>query len=212
MTEAIGYSLSHSAGTNGPCPALTPPPARPTPPPMLRIEGHAIVSADGMIADATGEVPSTLRNDADWAQYQAALERAAVTVTGRVGHERFRNPGRRRLVLTRRVTTMAPDPRDPQATFWNPANMTFDAVLAALGIAEGTVAITAVFDLFLPVMSHFQLSESHRLLLHGGIPCFTAGHPRAVLADAGLVPGDLIMLDPDTAVTTTLWSRHIATA
>lgn len=184
----------------------------PYPSAMLRIEGHAIVSADGMIADAAGEVPASLRNDADWRQYQAALDRAEVTVTGRVGHERFRNPGRRRLVLTRRVTTIVPDPRDPLAVFWNPAHQTFDAALASMDVTAGTVAITAVFDLFLPMMTHFQLSESNELLLPGGIPCFTAGHPRAVLAGAGFIPGTLVMLDPPKAVTTTLWTRNVATA
>ena len=30
-----------------------------------RIEGYAIVSADGMIADGDGVMPATIRNDAD---------------------------------------------------------------------------------------------------------------------------------------------------
>jgi hypothetical protein len=172
---------------------------------MLIFEAHAIVSADGMIADAAGEVPAPLRNDADWRQYQAALDRSVLVVTGRRGHERHRNPGRPRLVLTRSVTATAPDPRDPLATLWNPAGMPLDEVLAELAINDGVVAITGIFDVFLPRLSHFQLSEAHRLVLPGGRPCFSAGHPRTVLSGAGMRPTDVRLLDETALVTSTLW-------
>ncbi len=172
---------------------------------MLIFEAHAIVSADGMIADAAGEVPAPLRNDADWRQYQAALDRSVLVVTGRRGHERHRNPGRPRLVLTRSVTATAPDPRDPLATLWNPAGVPLDEVLVELAISNGVVAITGIFDLFLPRLTRFQLSEMHRLILPGGRPCFSAGHPRAVLAGAGMRPTDVRLLDEAALVTSTLW-------
>lgn len=174
---------------------------------MIEIEGHAIVSADGMIADGSGEVPSALRNDADWRQYQAALDRAVLVVTGRRGHERHPNPGRRRLVLTRSVTELTPDPRDPRSTLWNPAHSGFAATLDALGVSTGLVAITGVFDLFVDDYARFLLSESNALVLPGGTPCFAAGHPRTVLAQAGLRPGRPELIDPGAAVTSTLWSR-----
>lgn len=155
---------------------------------MLIIEGHAIVSADGMIADAAGEYPAALRNDADWRLYQAALDRAAVVVVGRRGHERHPNPGRRRLVLTRSVARLADDPRDARATLWNPATLPLREALTEIGIGAGTVAVTGVFDHFVADYDRFALSESHRLLIPGGTPCFSGGHPRVVLARAASPP------------------------
>lgn len=174
---------------------------------MLTFEGHAIVSADGMIAAGDGSMPAALRNDADWRQYQQALDRAAIVVTGRRGHERNANPGRRRLVLTRSVERTAPDPNDPLATRWNPGGLPLDAVMAQLGIADGTVAITGVFDQFRGRYDRFQISEVSDLLLPGGIPCFADGHPRSVLAAEGLVPSRPDLIDADALVISTLWSR-----
>jgi hypothetical protein len=179
---------------------------------MLRFEGHAIVSADGMIADAVGDVPPSLRNDADWKQYQAALDAAVLVVTGRRGHERNPNPGRRRLVLTRSVPASAPDPRDPLATLWNPAGMALDAVLAQLAITSGVVAVTGVFGFFLARLDSFLLSEAHRLVLLGGTPCFAAGHPRVVLAEAGMRPEEVRLIDPAAMVTSTRWVLDSARA
>lgn len=173
---------------------------------MLIIEGHAIVSADGMIADAAGEYPAALRNDADWRLYQAALDRAAVVVVGRRGHERHPNPGRRRLVLTRSVARLADDPRDARATLWNPATLPLREALTEIGIGAGTVAVTGVFDHFVADYDRFALSESHRLLIPGGTPCFSGGHPRVVLAEAGLAPTEIALIDPDAMVTTTVWA------
>jgi hypothetical protein len=174
---------------------------------MLSFEGHAIVSADGMIADASGTVPPSLRNDADWAQYQRALDRAVLVVTGRRGHERHPNPGRRRLVLTRSVPRFGPDPRDPKATLWNPAALPLTGVLGELGIDDGIVAITGVFDLFIADYTSFLLSEIPGLILPGGTPCFSIGHPRAVLTHAGLGPTRVELIDPAALVTSTLWTR-----
>jgi hypothetical protein len=174
---------------------------------MLRFEGHAIVSVDGMIAGPDGTVPPALRNEADWRQYQSALDAAVLTVTGRRGHELNPNPGRRRLVVTRSVADLGPDPRDPRATLWNPQGLGFPEALAALGVLKGTVAITGLFDLFRPWYTTFQLSEMHTLVLPGGIPCFAAGHPRTVLTADGLRPAEVTLLDPAALVTTTRWTR-----
>lgn len=173
---------------------------------MLIIEGHAIVSADGMIADAAGEYPPALKNEADWAEYQAALDRSALVVLGRRGHERHPNPGRRRLVLTHRVTRLGQDPGDARAMLWNPATLPLREAVAALGIQAGIVAITGVFDLFVADYDRFALSESHRLVLDGR-PCFAGGHPRNVLAEAGLKPVSVELIDPVAMVTTTVWAR-----
>ena len=174
---------------------------------MLTIEGHAIVSVDGMIADAAGEYPAALKNEADWAQYQRALDQATVVVTGRRGHERFPNPGRNRLVLTHSVARIGPDPNDKRATYWNPAGLPLQAALAELGVSDGIVAITGVFDLFVADYDRFVLSESHRLLIPDGTPCFTAGHPREVLPGRGMRPTAVELIDAGAMVTTTVWEK-----
>lgn len=175
----------------------------------VQFEGHAIVSADGMIADAAGEMPAALRNDADWRSFQAALDRSALVVLGRLGHQRHPNPGRRRLVLTRSVTGLAQDAGDPLATLWNPACVPIAAVLERLGIDIGTVAVTGgvgTFDLFLPLYNRFVLAEVEGLTLPGGVPCFSSGPPRAVLAAAGLTLHSSTMID--VGVSQETWMRE----
>ena len=179
-------------------------------PPLIRFEGHAIVSADGMIADAHGQMPAPLRNDADWRLFQAALDGSAVVVVGRLGHERHPNPGRRRLVPTSGVTRLEPDKRDPMAHLWNPAGADIAEVLRHLSIDTGTVAVTGgkrVFDLFLPRYDAFILSETNRFALPGGTPAFSAGHPRQVLAAAGLIPASCETIDVEGDVSLTRWIR-----
>lgn len=174
----------------------------------VTVEGHAIVSEDGMIAASDGSMPDALRNEADWRHFQAALDRAVLVVVGRLGHLRHPNPGRRRLVLTHAVADLAPDPADPRATFWNPAGIDIADVLRRLGITSGTLAITGgtgAFDLFLPYYDRFVLSEVRGLAVAGGRPCFTAGHPRFALPGAGLTPTDMDMLD--RSLVQTVWVR-----
>ena len=176
----------------------------------LTIEGHAIVTVDGMIAAADGNMPPRLRNDADWRLFQAALDTAVLVVLGRHGHQRHPNPGRRRLVATSTVTGLVPDPADSHAKLWNPRTLAFDAALAELGITSGIVAITggtSVFETFLPLYSSFILVEVPRLILPGGTPCFKSGHPRLVLAEAGLVPGEPELIDANAGIALTRWSR-----
>ena len=174
----------------------------------ISYEGHAIVSVDGMIAAADGSMPPALRSEADWALFQAALDRAALVVLGRMGHARHPNPGRRRLVLTRSVADLSADPNDALATFWNPAGMPIDEVLVHLGIDQGTVAVTGgtgTFDHFLPLYDRFVLSEVRGLSLPDGIPCFTKGHPRFVLPGQGLVARDMETID--RGVVQTQWTK-----
>jgi hypothetical protein len=172
----------------------------------VRFEGHAIVSADGMIADAAGEMPPALRNDVDWVQFQTALDRAAVVVLGRKGHERHPNPGRRRLVLTRKADGLVAG--GDNAWMWNPKKLTVEDALQALGISDGVVAVTGgtgTYEVFAPLMTAFALTEVHGLILPGGTPTFSRGHPRVVLAAYGLVPGPAEPLGD--GVTLTRWSR-----
>ena len=90
--------------------------------PALRIEGYVIVSADGMLADARNVMPDELKFEGDKAFFTAALDRADLILHGRHSYEDQPNsPRRRRIILTRKVEAIAPDPANPKATLWNPA-------------------------------------------------------------------------------------------
>ena len=163
----------------------------------IEIVGHAIVSADGRIADRHRQMPAALRNDRDWVRFQTALDRAALVVLGRLGHEAHPNPGRRRLVATSRVEQL--DRIDDLVTLWNPAGMDFRDVLGALDIADGVVAVTGgqlVFDYFLRRFTQFDLVTVDGILLPDGVPCFSTGWPDEALPQAGLRVRERENLDP----------------
>ena len=100
-----------------------------------RIEAYAIISADGMIADAAGQFPPQLRNEADKRFFHAGMDSAAAIALGRITHEAEVNSGRRRLVLTRRVTSLAPDPADPEGTVLEPGRRVVRGRAAGAGVA-----------------------------------------------------------------------------
>jgi dihydrofolate reductase len=182
---------------------------------VRRIEGYVIVSADGMIADGKGEMPPSIRNDADQRFFQDALDHAAVVVHGRHSHEGGpRAARRRRLILTRRVAALAPDSAYPNAWLWNPVGANLDAALDRLGIGDGTVAViggTEVFSLFLPLYDAFHLSQAANAKIPGGLPVFSEVGPNAtpedVLARHGLKPGPRRDLDPAAGVSVVTWER-----
>ena len=67
-----------------------------------RIEGHAILSPEDCIADASGAFPPALGDVNDWARFQAALDACAATVLARASHEATPNAARRlRVVMSR---------------------------------------------------------------------------------------------------------------
>jgi hypothetical protein len=174
------------------------------------VEGHAIVSEDGMIADAAGEMPPGLHNEADWKLFQAALDGAALVVLGRLGHARHPNHGRRRLVLTRQVGALEPCPTDKLAWLWNPAGIPIAAVLDRLGVSEGVLAVTGgtgAFDHFLPLYDRFLLAEVSGLHIVDGTWCFSEAMPREALIAAGMTPGWPELIDPEAGVTLTAWRR-----
>jgi hypothetical protein len=183
-----------------------------------RIEGFAIVSADGMIADAAGVMPEALKNDADLRFFAAALDRAAILAHGRHSHEQHANSARRpRLVLTRRVAAHAPAPELPNALLWNPAGATLEEACAALGAGPGFLAVIGgptVYRLFLELgYDAFYLSRSARVRLPGGLPLFGddgGATPEESLARRGLKPGAERVLDESAAVTVTTWRKRAA--
>jgi dihydrofolate reductase len=181
----------------------------------LRIEGFAIVSADGMLADRDGHMPDALKIEADQRFFDASLDPVAAVVHGRHSHEGQANsPRRRRLILTRRISDIAADPRNPMARLWNPAGASFSDACAALEVVEGTVAIiggTEVFGLFLDLgYDTFHLSRANKVRLPGGRPVFPqvpAHTPEDVLANRGLRPGERRVLDAQADASLVTWTR-----
>ena len=180
-----------------------------------RIEGYAIVSADGMIADATGAMPQAIRNDADQHYLQAELDRAAAIVHGRHSHEGGpRASSRKRLILTRQIASVAPDSSHPNTLLWNPAGSALETAVATLGADDGAIAIiggTEVFGLFLPLYDAFHLTRAANAVIPGGRPLFALVGPdmaaEQVLAAHGLRPAGRRDIDPAAGISLTTWER-----
>jgi dihydrofolate reductase len=180
-----------------------------------RIEGYAIISANGMIADASREMPPSIRYEADQRFLQNELDRAAALVHGRHSYEgSARAARRRRLIVTRRVPSTAPDPDNDLALFWNPTGAALETALAALGVGNGTIAIiggTEVFGLFLPYYDAFHLSCATKARIPGGTPLFAqvavGATPQQVLSQAELKAGPQRDLDAAAGVTLVTWQR-----
>ena len=182
--------------------------------PGLRIEGYVIVSADGMLADASHIMPDQLKFEGDKRFFTAALDRADLIVHGRRSFEDQPNsPRRRRVILTRTIGAVAPDPANPNATLWNPSGASFEAACDRAGVRAGTVAIIGgpdVFGMFMDRYDTFFLSQVPRVRLPGGEPCFPGvpeRSPQEILAAHGLKAGEAQLLDADHDVTVTPWQR-----
>lgn len=179
------------------------------------VEGYAIVSVEGMIANAAGVMPDAIRNNADQRFLQSELNRAAVIVHGRHSSEGGpRAAQRKRIILTRKVPSLSDDPAHPHSVLWNPAGATLEAALSRLDVVEGLVAIlggTEVFDLFLPFYDAFHLTRALHAKIPAGRPVFSqvgpGKTPEDVLAGAGLKPGPRRDLDAAAAITLTTWTR-----
>lgn len=183
--------------------------------PALRIEGYVIVSADGMLANADRVMPDELKFEGDKKFFSAALDRADLIVHGRNSYEDQPNSSqRKRLILTRQVAALAPDPSNPKAVLWNPNGATFEAACAQAGVLSGTVAVIGgpdVFDMFMDRYDAFWLSLAPRVRLPGGEPCFGGVPERApqqILAAHGLNARETIVLDEAFGVSVTAWRRE----
>jgi dihydrofolate reductase len=185
-----------------------------TPAPALHIDGYVIVSADGMLANADRVMPVELKFEGDKRFFTAALDRADLIVHGRHSHEGQPNsPRRKRIILTRRIGSIAPDPSNPRATLWNPAGASFEAACDHAGVRSGTIAIIGgpdVFAMFLDRYDAFWLSLAPRVRLPGGEPCFPGvpkHSPQEILAAHGLKAGESQILDVADGVSVTPWRR-----
>ena len=175
----------------------------------LRIEGYAVVSDDDRIADSAGLMPDALKNDAEWAFFQAGLDAADVNVLGRKSHDLTPNhKNRRRLIMTRSVTGV--ELRE-DGVFWNSDGATlaeslscFDCEVQSLAVAGGR----DVFDYFLSGAarySTFFLSRMHGVTLPDGVGVFTrvnsAGEAAEdILAAYGFEGGEQRVIDDGVSV------------
>jgi dihydrofolate reductase len=182
--------------------------------PAFRIEGYVIVSADGMLADAHHIMPASLKFEGDKEFFTAALDRADLVVHGRhSGEDQPNSPKRKRIILTRRVSALAPDPGNPKASLWNPSGASFEQAADFAGVSAGMVAIIGgpdVFGMFMERYDTFWLSLAPRVRLPGGEGCFPGvpeRTPEQILASHGLEPGDRQILDPAEQVSVTPWRR-----
>lgn len=180
--------------------------------PNHTIDGYAIVSDDHCIADADGNMPDCLKNDADWAYFQAALDAAVVTVVGRKGHQANPNhKNRRRLILSRSVD--APEQRS-DGWWWNPAGCDWASVQQQVAPEHGAIAVPGgrdVFDLFLqPGYSSFHLARAEGTLVPGGTKLFSGldtTTPEQLLATYGMKPDATTWLDRPARVSMTIWRK-----
>ena len=182
--------------------------------PDLRIEGYVIVSADGMLANADRVMPNELKFEGDKKFFAAALDRVDLIVHGRRSHEGQPNsPRRRRIILTKSVGAVAPDPSNPKATLWNPAGAAFEAACDFAKVHSGAVAVIGgpdVFEMFMDRYHTFWLSQAPHVRLPGGEPCFPGvpeRSPQQILAAHGLKAGEPQILDAAHDVSVTPWQR-----
>ena len=178
-----------------------------------RIEGFAIISLEGMIAGSDSSFPEALKIPADQAFYQASLDRASAVANGRHSAEGGpKEKARRRIVLTRRVQRVVPDPDNPMAILWNPSTAPFDEAWQRLGVEDGMLAVvggTDVFGLFLNIgYDAFFLTRAEASVPRGR-PVFPGvGNrmtPKDVFTKHGMVLRDSRILDPATNTVVEEW-------
>lgn len=178
-----------------------------------RFHGHAIVSADDHIADASGTMPKALRHPADWRRFQHALDEATLVVLGRRSHEASPNlRHRRRLIVS---STVAGLELRTDGWWWNPAGAALALALRSAAPEGGVVAIPGgrrVFDFFLAIgFDAFDLARAGGLRLPSGIPIFSAcaqgRSAEELLFGGGLQRQSTEVLDEKEDVSVALWRR-----
>jgi len=180
----------------------------------LEIHGYAIVCRMDCIADAVGNLPPALMNEADWAYFQQELDRADVTILGRKSHEAAPNPKQRRRIVVSGHGPAFVEKAD--AAWWNPTLLPWQEMVDRLVLGKSRVAVPGgqgVFELFLAIgYTAFHLSRAHGVALEGGRRVL-AGAMTADqrLRQAGLLPGEPIAIDPAAGVDLTVYRARTST-
>jgi dihydrofolate reductase len=119
---------------------------------------------------------------------------------------------RRRLILTRHVPAIAPDPSNERRCS-GIRGASFEQALAALAAPIASVGViggTDVFGLFLDRYDIFYLTREPGVRLAGGRPVFPgvpARTPEDVLASHGLTRGEAQVLDRVKGLVVVGWQR-----
>jgi dihydrofolate reductase len=178
------------------------------------IEGYAIVSDDGMLANSLGVMADSLKFKADHDFFERSLDGVDLVVQGRHSHEhQAASALRPRLILTRKVPTLGPDPFNAKARLWNPAGASFEEALAAIGGPAKRIAIvggTEAFGLFLDRYDVFFLSRAPGVWLPNGRPVFPGvpdRSPEEIMASHGLRAAQKQILDEVQGIAVTAWRR-----
>jgi hypothetical protein len=181
--------------------------------PAYALHGYVVASRDDRLADAQGRFPEALRNEADWAYFQAGLDRAHATLLGRLSHEASPNHrSRLRIVVSSAARGVE---RRADALWWNPGEASLAEALAAAVPEGGEIAVPggqAVFDLVGPsLFTAFHLARAHDVAIPDGRGVFAAceagGRAEDVLRAGGLVPGRTTWLDEAARVSLTVFTR-----
>lgn len=180
-----------------------------------QIHLYAVVSADDCIADANGNMPKSLMNDADWQYFQRELDSCALVILGRHSHLAVPNAAKRhRVVMSRSVAGLN---QRADAHWWNPDDLPLAKLLKLLVPAGGKIGVPggqAVFEYFLKHQTDaFHLTRAPHVKLPGGRKLFS-GRQSAErrLVKAGLAAAVSQMLDHDTDMVLTVWHRARAAA
>ena len=177
---------------------------------MPRIDGYAIISRNGMIANADGSFPSALKIDADQRFF-----RAAVRLADAIAHGRNSGPDvspRKRVVLTRRIASLDDDSAGAGTILWNPAGAAFADACERLQVgpahAMAVLGGTDVFGLFLGIGYDTFFLSCTTVDLPEGRPVFPGpGQPQEVLSRHGLALHARQPLDSDGQVVLETWRR-----
>jgi hypothetical protein len=179
----------------------------------VEIHGYALVSSNDRIADASGAMPDALRNDADWAYFQAELDLAEWVALGRLSHEAAPNARRRRRLIVSRSARGLEERAD--GWWWRPQAVAFAEVVEKLMPQGGRLATPGgqgVFELFLALgYTAFHLARAEGVTLPGGRGIFAdVESADATLRRAGLAPGPTRWLDEPALVSLTVYARAAA--
>jgi hypothetical protein len=179
-----------------------------------RIEGFAIVSEDGMLADSNSVMPDSLKFEADKHYFEDGMDTVDAAINGRHSHEQQpHSPRRHRITVTGGIRAIAPDPENPTGILWNPSGASFEEAWTALKIGNGSLGVvggTSVFGMFLDTYDAFHLTRAPGIRLPGGRPVFPDVPrltPEQVMAQHGLTSGPRDVLDAARGITVTVWRR-----
>ncbi len=178
------------------------------------VHGHAIVCGLARMTDADGAMPEALRFEQDWALFQAALDRADVSLIGRRTHGAAPNVKRRRRVVV--TTDAARTGGDDRAVAFDPRTGSLRDFLGHAFGDDAEVAVvggTGVFDLAAEALGYdaFTLTIAPAVRLEGGRPVFTDALDLAALerrlAALGLDRARTRTLDPAAPLRLEEWRR-----